>query len=546
MFLRLTTSTLALAALTAPSFALTPEELWANWTNYYASTGHVVSEGSRDLAGETLTLRDVTLKQEGEADETVTMTLPEIVMTGTGDGGVRSTFGPGMTIVMQGRDSDDRPVTMNASITLEGAEVVSTGDAAEHVDRLTAPTLVAKIDSIDQPEGEADLTDVASLTLTDLTGTSAYKDGGRTVSSESRAEKGEYRVNVADDDGRLEASGSFDGLEAAGDFVMPSEGRMDFGRQMSAAIRAGAALSARMTIGANSHKADFSTTDEEGAAQTGNLSVSAEGGELTFKLDEAGLGYQGAVSGLDTNVTSSGMPMPVAYRIAESTFDIQMPVLKSDASQPFKFAYSLSGVVLDEAIWAMFDPAKKLPRDPAELDIDATGQVRLSADLFDPAQMQALEGATDDESADAPAEEAITPDAPAEGATPADDGADAAEADAAGADDSDPSPFEITELTLNQFALSGAGVKVEADGAMTVPAGKSMTEAVGSGKARVEGANRLIDTLVGMGLLGQEDVMGYRMMLTMFTKPGEGEDVLTSEVEMKEGGELLVNGQRIK
>jgi hypothetical protein len=39
--------------------------------------------------------------------------------------------------------------------------------------------------------------------------------------------------------------------------------------------------------------------------------------------------------------------------------------------------------------------------------------------------------------------------------------------------------------------------------------------------------------------------MGARMMMAMFAKPGEGEDVLNSSLEFKDKG-FFANGQRLK
>ena len=67
MFLRLTSSTLALTVLTAPAFALTPEEVWNAWTTEYGRTGYTITEGARDLAGERA-LEGAALRGESAAD----------------------------------------------------------------------------------------------------------------------------------------------------------------------------------------------------------------------------------------------------------------------------------------------------------------------------------------------------------------------------------------------------------------------------------------------------------------------------------------------
>ena len=56
----------------------------------------------------------------------------------------------------------------------------------------------------------------------------------------------------------------------------------------------------------------------------------------------------------------------------------------------------------------------------------------------------------------------------------------------------------------------------------------------------------LKNRLAAMGLLTNEDAMGARMMISMFSVPGEGEDVLTSTVTVTEDGQVLANGQRIR
>ena len=62
----------------------------------------------------------------------------------------------------------------------------------------------------------------------------------------------------------------------------------------------------------------------------------------------------------------------------------------------------------------------------------------------------------------------------------------------------------------------------------------------------ISGANGLIDKLIAMGLLSQQDAMGARMMLGMFTVPGSEPDTQTSTIEVNEQGQILANGQRIK
>ena len=49
-----------------------------------------------------------------------------------------------------------------------------------------------------------------------------------------------------------------------------------------------------------------------------------------------------------------------------------------------------------------------------------------------------------------------------------------------------------------------------------------------------------------MGMASEEDVMGARMMMGMFTVPGEGDDSLQSTIEVNAEGHVMANGMRLK
>lgn len=542
MFLRLTSSTLALTVLAAPAFALTPEEVWNAWISEYARTGYTVTEGAREVAGEVLTLTDVAFVQQAEG-ETLRLSVPRIVLTGTGDGNVRTDFGEAIAVEMQTRDGEDRPVTVNGTVRTAGMEVLSSGDAGARTDKVTAPSLVLTLDRIDLPEGE-DLVDVASVTLTDLAAEAVSRDAGHEMTSNTRAAKVDYAVNFADAEGSVKATGSIEGLEGSGEVTLPDGA--DLSTQMNAALKAGALLGGTVKLGAGNHELHFTATSE-GETQDGTATATAGGAEVSFRLAQDGLAYQGAASDLAVEVMATGMPVPVSYALEEATFDLQGPVMAAEAPAPFKFAYSLGGVTLGDEVWGLFDPAKQLPRDPASLDLDLTGMVRLTGDLFDPRWMAAASGEAEGAADAADAGEAT---APADADDPAAvEGAEAeVPADGSTEDTASkaPTPFEVTEVTINQFALNAAGVKAEATGKLAAPEGGDISAPVGSISARYEGLNGLIDTLVAMGVISQDEVMGYRMMLTMFARPGEGNDVLTTELQFNEGGEVLANGQKIK
>lgn len=156
----------------------------------------------------------------------------------------------------------------------------------------------------------------------------------------------------------------------------------------------------------------------------------------------------------------------------------------------------------------MIDPGKALPRDPATIAIDVTGKAKMLFDFFDPEQMVAVESG-----------EAM--------------------------------PAELNALTLNNLLVSIAGAKLSGTGDFTfdnsdLTTFDGMPKPTGGIDLALNGGNGLMDKLVQMGLLPQEQAMAARMMMGLFARPGEGEDSLTSKIEINEEGHILANGQRIQ
>ena len=65
-------------------------------------------------------------------------------------------------------------------------------------------------------------------------------------------------------------------------------------------------------------------------------------------------------------------------------------------------------------------------------------------------------------------------------------------------------------------------------------------------ETELKGGNRLLDRFTEIGLIQKSDAMAMRMMLSVFTIPGEGNDILKMLLEVTEEGRVLSNGQRIR
>ena len=107
-------------------------------------------------------------------------------------------------------------------------------------------------------------------------------------------------------------------------------------------------------------------------------------------------------------------------------------------------------------------------------------------------------------------------------------------------------PGQLNAVNINEIKLNIAGAELTGDGDFAFNNDGMMPVPSGVMNMMLTGGNGLLDTLVGMGLVPEEQAMGARMMMGLFTRPGDGDDTLVSTIEVNEDGSILANGQRIK
>ena len=178
--------------------------------------------------------------------------------------------------------------------------------------------------------------------------------------------------------------------------------------------------------------------------------------------------------------------------------------MKSDTPQDFAFLTKVVDFTVSDDVWGLFDPAGMLARDPATLILDVKGTGLWTKDIMDPEVQM-------------------------EGAEP---------------------PGELHSLDLTQVLAKAAGAEVSATGGLTFDNADLATfEGVprpdGKVTVNIKGVTKLVDNLIALGILSEDDAMGFRMGLAMVAKPGAGPDELVSEIEFKDGG-LYTNGMRMR
>lgn len=524
MFRSLATSSFALIVGAAPVLAeVSPVQVWENLDSYYSEMGYDVSVGNRDEAGSTLTLSEVKMTSKGATEE-VTITIPKLTLQETGDARVRTVIEGDVMANMISRIEGQDDVNMSATIALPSNEMLSSGETDDMLHELTYPS-VAIAARLDVAEDDEAAQMPVNVTLTDVVGEYRSREGDGAESTYDMTmaaldlalafeDMGATDPEMDGGSGSIEAKAHVDGLTMKGTMIAPT-GQFNMADQAHLALQAGLKIDGRMELGAINGDMQFQGVDADGNAQSGAASVTSEGSAIELGMSEAGLTYGGSAQGTAVELTTGELPFPISYAIADASAKVIFPVSRAEEPQPFSLDYNISGLTLADAIWDLFDPQASLPRDPANLSIALEGLASMREDLLDPAfgMRMAEEMAAIEEGAAPPAEM--------------------------------PVPFQPQSVNIKQISLDAVGAKAEVTGELTIPEGSG--QPVGNVNGTFSGMNGLLETLSGMGLIPQEQMMGARMMIAMFARPSEDNpDQLQTSLEFREDGSIFANGQQVK
>lgn len=521
MFRSLATSATALIVAAAPALAdVTPAEVWENLSSYYTNLGYQVTEGGRDDVGQTLTLTDVVISSEGETSAT-TVTVPKITLQETGDAKVRTVFDGDITADFVSQAPEQEDMTAHVTVSMPGNEMISSGSAADMEHQIAYPQMdvATRLASPGEPTDEIPI----NVKVADLAGTYRITSGDEAGNTYDLTIGGvDLNVDAQDlpagDDsgetGSMAATVTVADLAMTGSMASP-KGALSLSDAPHQAFEAGMVIQSQLSTGAMNGEMQFSGTDAEGMKSEGTATFSNASSEFSVSLSKDGMSYQGSAKDSKAELQMANVPFPIAYAAESATGALSLPISQSEEAQPFKFTYALAGLTLAEGIWDLFDPGKKLPRDPASLTIDLDGQAVVTADLLDPATAEGFAAAS--EAAQAEGDPDAMP----------------------------PAPLKVESVKINQIALNAVGASADVKGDLTLPEGTN--QPVGTVEGSFTGINALLDNLVAMGIVPQEQMMGARMMLAMFARPAEGNpDQLQTKLEFKEDGSIFANGQQVK
>ena len=482
---------------------VTAQDVWSDWKSYLSGLGYAVT-ATESGSGGTLTVSDISLGMVvPDAQGEFSMTIPEIVLNENGDGTVSVTFPDEFPIRTNVQAEDETPVEIvitysheNHAMTVSGTPEDMTTDYSAAAASVTLASLVAEDEQIPASalNGSMTLTNYATTTRSVLGDIREYD---QKFSAETLSYKIGFRDPDSDDQGSF--SGNLEQVAFEGDADIPL-GSFD-SQDMRAMLDAGFAFDGAFTFGAGN-----SSMSGTGDGESFAFESSSQGGVLGVALNAARIAYELSQTGMSMTVSSGEFPLPISISMAEAGFNLAIPVASSDEEQDFAFGLRLGEFTMPETLWGIFDPTAIIPRDPATFIVDLTGKARVLFDILDPEAAANL------------------------GNQP---------------------PGELNALTINELLVSAAGAEIVGTGDFTfdntdLQSFDGMPAPSGKANLAIAGANGLIDRLIQMGIVGENDAMGARMMMGMLAVPGDAPDTLKSEIEINDQGHILANGQRIK
>lgn len=476
---------------------VTSAEVWADWQKYLTGFGYELA-ASESATSDGIAVSGLTISMDlPEEGGTIKVDFGTLTFKDQGDGTVAVVLPEHMPMAMT--LNNDFALTVNydtkgMSMVVSGSADEMTYDYSADQAAISVADLVVDGDKVDDAK--------INMVLNNLSGktTSAMGDL-RHLTQVVSAQEITYDVAITEpDDGAFSMmiKGAIADFAIESDTTVPEN--MDF-ENMSAALTAGFAGKATITWGAGGY--EFSTKDRDDTV-TGNSS--SDSGSLDFGVGRDSLHYGGTANGTKASFSSSEFPFPVDITIAQSVFNLLVPVNKTDTPSDFSMTVKLGDFTVSDGIWNMIDPGTILSRDPATILLDFDGKANWLIDIMDPEKAAEFDGDM---------------------------------------------PGQLHELTLKSLQVKAAGADLTGNGAFTfnnddLETFDGLPAPTGALDLKLTGGNGLMDNLVKMGLLPEDQAMGARMMMGLFAVVGEGDDTLTSKIEVTGDGHISANGQRLK
>lgn len=466
---------------------VTAAEVWQAMTGFYAAMGRTLTAQGKRQDGGTLIITGAGFGAPRE-EAMLRLEVPELRLRELGDGRVEITASDHINTTVNAPLDGRYTAGTRLDVTTTGAKAIVSGTPGDMTFDLDAPE-VSVATSASQVAGRA-LPARVVVTLTDGKGKTRIT-GTSTLTADTEADFAAMRFDVTGTGaGEAEApakvTGTLNGVTFTSGLLLPAGTSPE---DMPAALAAGYKEESRLRFATGNVNVDI--TD---GTDTSNLQAGLADGEASAALGRDGMTIAFHTGPSRAVLQMPDLPVPAEASFAETRLALSLPVAPDVAAKPFAALLKLGDLTLSEGVWAMFDPTADLPRNPMTAAVDVSGRMRLSGSLF------------------------------------------------AGLDEEDGTlPAEVEAVSLNELKLAALGAEVTGKGAATI-AGGARPIPVGAADFDLKGLGGLIGKLADIGLLPQEQAMGLRMSLALFTVP-VGEDSAKSRIESDAEGNVRVNGQ---
>jgi hypothetical protein len=489
-------SILALCAASPALADVTAAELWAEWQEQAVAQSQTLTADEVIETAAGLTLRGVT-RVFDEEEVTVTSRVEDLVMENMGDGTVAITPSELTTLVIEVPVEGDPPAVIELDLRQTGLNIVAGGTVDARSYAYTAEMIEITEGALSggpgtPPEVTLLITarDLAANYLIDGSDPdNLIFDSDSTIASVSA---GLDVVPSPPDQGRLKASFLFEGLSTEGSGQAGSLAALD---QEMGTLPEGFDVSALFAFDAGRMNLDFD--DEAGTA----FEARYTNGGTAFTMDVTDEVVRFDYSETDTafDLVASDMPLPISVSYSGAEMAMEVPIAGGEAPVPFGARLALSDLIIDEALWSMFDPSRAVARDPLTMIVDLSGTAVIMTDLMD-----------------------LKP------------------------DEMNAPPGELRSLSINELQISAGGANLTGTGDMTFAPDQVIPMPVGQIDLAMTGGNALLDSLAATGLVPNEQLMMVRAMTGMFARPGPEPDSLESLIEFGADGSITANGMPLQ
>ena len=470
----------------------------------YIEASNLAVTYQESASGNGLTLNNLVLtipelEQEGLL---ASVTFPSIAFTENGDGTVSISVSP----VNQVSVSAGSEMNLEMMLAYSGFDMTASGTNDQTVYSYNMDSMSLTNTSF-VVEGQP-INGTLAISVTNSLGEYTQVNGDMMVFAGSSSAANMAVAANLDVPGEVAANFALSMENLSSEFVTKTQPGLDYEDPMAIlmALQNGMAIGGVVSIGQTALNFGF----EEGR-DAGSFTMTSSGMDVGVNINKDEFAFVESLNDLMIVIEGFEIPFPQFFlQMGEATIGMQMPLSASTEPRNMAAEIAVRDLALQPEIWGMIDPTGAFPHDPITVAAAVSGGISLQHDLTSPEGAQAFAMA-------------------AETGIP---------------------PFTPHSLSLDELTLSGAGAGVDGTGSFTFPAtgmpiAPGINMPVGSVTFNLEGVNGLLDTLIGMGLIPEQEAMGFRMMLGMFTV-ANGEDNLTSTIEINDQGHILANGQRIQ